>query len=119
MSVELQLVDDCYELTRDLADRVDRFPRAQRHGVGAEINARCLTVLADLIRAKFAPPGPAKAEPLRRANVELEVLRFLLRLAHDRMALSHDAHRHVLERLQAVGRQLGGWIKSATGGKPS
>ncbi len=114
MSAELRLVDDWYELTRHLAERVERFPRGQRHGVGAEVNARCLAVLADLVRAKFAPAGPQKADTLRRANVELEVIRFLLRLAHDLKALPHDAHRHALERLQECGRQLGGWVKAVT-----
>ena len=112
MNTELALIDDWYELTRYLTERVAAFPRTHRHTLGAKIADHCDTLLAELVRARYAPRGQAKLDALRTANVELEVLRFRLRLAHDLKALAHDAHRHALERLQACGRQLGGWVRS-------
>jgi hypothetical protein len=112
MNTELALIDDWYELTRYLAERVATFPRAHRYTLGATIAGQCDALLADLVRARYMPRGAAKLDLLRAVNVELEVLRFRLRLAHDLKALAHNAHGHALERLQGCGRQLGGWVRS-------
>ncbi len=98
MNTELALVDDWYELTRYLAERVATFPRAHRYTLG--------------VRARYLPRGATKLDLLRTVNVELEVLRFRLRLAHDLKALPHQSHEHALYRVRACGRQLGGWVRS-------
>jgi hypothetical protein len=53
-----------------------------------------------------------KAGLLASVNVELEVLRFQLRLAKDLAALPPNSHGHAVKRLGQVGAQVGGWIES-------
>jgi hypothetical protein len=80
---------------------------------------RLQAVLALLVRARYASPGD-RGELLAAVNVELEVLRFQLRLAKDLAALPLSSHGHALERLARVGAQVGGWLKSvrvAQGGR--
>jgi len=111
MATELLLIEDWYAVTRLLTDRIAKFPRLHRYSLGQHIASNCCEILADLIRAKYMPGGERKLQLLRQINVELEVLRFRLRLAHDLGALPHGAHRTSLERVMNCGKQLGGWIK--------
>lgn len=53
---------------------------------------------------------------LKTANVSLEVLRFQLRLAADLKALPHAGHEHILRLAHGVGTQVGGWLRSLSGG---
>ncbi len=79
MSAELPVIADCYALTLDLTRRVEKFPRHHRATLGAELADRCRAVLAGLIRARYAAPTD-RPSLLAAANVELELLRFGLRL---------------------------------------
>jgi hypothetical protein len=50
---------------------------------------------------------------LRAADVELEMLRSLLRLGQELRYMSLDQYRHVSTMLVEIGRQLGGWLASS------
>jgi hypothetical protein len=77
-----------------------------------DVERRLQAVLALLLRARYAGAGDAKAGLLASVNVELEVLRFQLRLAKDLAALPLNSHGHAVKRLGQVGAQVGGWIES-------
>lgn len=111
MSQELQVIQDCYDLSMQVLARVQGFPRNLRHGLGRTIEQRIETILAGLIRAKYAVRA-GKGALLRDVNIELEVLRFQLRQAVDLKGLSLGAQRTILEAMEKVGRQVGAWIKS-------
>src|SRR5713101_7796806 len=81
MAAELQVIRDFYDLTHYLVGHVVKFPRHHRHSLGIDMERRLQVVLALLVQAKYAGAGDAKAALLAKANVELEVLRFQLRLA--------------------------------------
>jgi hypothetical protein len=112
MSSDLAIIDAAYELLRELHDRTSRFPRQLRYGLGVEMLRRADAILGELIACKFARHRERKFDGLTWVNVELERLRFQLRLSYDVRALNADAHRHVLELVANVGRQVGGWRKS-------
>lgn len=112
MSQELRVIGDFYDLTHYLVGRIGKFPRHHRHSLGSDMEHRLQAILALLIRAKYASPGDDKASLLRSANVELEVLRFQLRLAKDLAALPQNSHGHAVKLAGQVGTQVGGWLKS-------
>lgn len=114
MAQELQVIQDFYDLSLGLSGRVLTFPRNVRYGLGLAIERRLQDVLALLVRAKYAPAAE-KPPLLKAANVELEVLRFQVRQAADLKALPLKGQRFVLEKLFAVGAQVGGWLKSLGG----
>lgn len=118
MARELQVIDDCYELSCYLSRRVEKFPRHQRHTLGAGIEQQLQAILAQLIRAKFASGAEAKRGLLTEVNVELEVLRFQLRLAKDLTALPLTSHGHSAKLVEQVGTQVGGWLKTLRGPRP-
>jgi len=52
---------------------------------------------------------------LRAASLDLEKLRLLLRLAHERAYVDHRGFEHVMRNLDETGRMLGGWIRYGAG----
>jgi hypothetical protein len=111
MARELQVLQDYYDLSLYLTEHILRFPRNLRYGLGLAMERRLQDLLALLVRAKYAPAS-AKEPVLREVNVELEVLRFQLRQSAELRALPANGQRHALQRLEQVGQQVGGWLRS-------
>lgn len=107
MRTELQVLQDFYDFTLWLMRHTEKFPRHHRYSLATAIEARLQRVLELLLRAKFTRD---KAEALGNANIELEILRFQVRLAKDLRALPAKSHGHAAQRMQAIGRQIGGWL---------
>jgi len=108
---ELKVIQDFYDLSLYMTGRILTFPRNLLYGLGLAMERRLQDVLALLVRARYTP-GAAKEPVLREVNIELEVLRFQLRQATELRALPLKSQHHALERLTAVGQQVGGWLRS-------
>jgi len=104
-----------YDLTKWLLARIESFPKSQRFVFGQRLADRTLGVLETLVEASYTPAGRPKAALLARANRELEVLRWLLRLAKERQLLTARQLRHAALALEECGRMLGGWLKQVSG----
>ena len=70
-----------------------------------------LDLLDDLLEARFAPGGPAKAQHLRQASSRLLKLRYTLRLAVELRYLPLGKQEHIAEQLGEIGRMVGGWLE--------
>lgn len=112
MARELKVIQDFYDFMLWMVGHTEKFPRHHRYGLGAAIENRLQRVLELLLRAKYAKE---KGAYLRDANMELELLRFQVRLAKDVKALPMSSHGHAAQVMQAVGCQIGGWL-AAKGG---
>jgi hypothetical protein len=73
-------VEAHYQFLRWLALTVEKFPRNHKFTVGDRIGVLALEVLEALIDATYARD---RQQHLRRANLGIEKLRFMLRLAAD------------------------------------
>ena len=102
------IIDKHYEFLKWLKQHVGKFPKHERGGFGHRIVDKCLDVLEKLIAACYQKD---KAELLRGANLDLEVLRYFLRLCKDDGLLNIKQYQYAMERLLDIGQQLGGWIK--------
>jgi hypothetical protein len=78
--------------------------------LGEKIERQALTVLEQLIRARYRSDRTALLDDV---NTELEVLRYLLRIAHDLKALAGKAYSDSATKLVAIGQQVGGWTKAS------
>lgn len=110
---ELQVVREAYEFVLELARRVEVFPRHHRHGLGVRLEERARLLLRLLIQAKYAHD---RIGSLSQANIEIELLRFELRLARDLGVLPHRGQEHLVRLSMSIGRQIGGWLGHATAG---
>ncbi|HTU23244.1 MAG TPA: diversity-generating retroelement protein Avd [Gemmataceae bacterium] len=113
MANDLKVISDCYDLAVFLSRRVEKFPRSHRYTLGADIERRVQGLLGELVRARYAGPGERRTSILGDVNVELEVLRFQVRLAKDLNALPVSSHGEAARQLEKVGAQVGGWLKSS------
>jgi len=105
---ELKVISDFYDFMLWVIGHTEKFPRHHRYSLGIAIENRLQTILSLLLRAKYIRD---KAAILSEANIELELLRFQIRLAKDLKVLPVKSHGFAAERMQAVGSQIGGWLK--------
>ena len=88
---------------------MERFPRRQKFLLGDRIQNAALDVLESLIEATYT----RRREPLlARANLGIEKLRFLFRLATDLELLDPRRYEHAARALDETGRKVGAWRKA-------
>lgn len=98
-----------YDLVLWYTQRTERFPKSLRVTLGDRIDCKLLDMLELAVRARYA------REPrriLQSLNTELDLLRYLTRLAKDRGALEAKQYEFVSRCVEDIGRQVGGWLKS-------
>lgn len=90
-----------------LVPAVDRFPRSRKFLLGDRIQTTALDVLEQLIEATYTR---RRSGHLASANLGLEKLRFLFRLAWDLRILDRRRYEHAA-RFDETGRKVGAWKK--------
>ncbi len=101
-----------YQLLLWLIPTIEKFPKTQKFLLGDRIQATALDVLDNLIAASFTR---ARMGHLNAANLGLEKLRVLLRLANDLRHLDNRRYEHAARLIDGVGRLVGGWRKAHQG----
>ncbi len=97
---------------RWLIPTVEKFPRSQKFLLGDRIQTMTLDVLERLIEASYTRERRAA---LQAANLGVEKLRYLFRIAHDLHYIDFKKYEHAARSLDEVGRLIGGWIKKDRG----
>jgi hypothetical protein len=95
-----------------LIPQLDKFPRLRRYTLGERLETGLLEVLELVVEAAYSR-GNAKPAALQRANLRLEVLRHLWRLAHELQTISTRRYEHGAGLIDDLGRQVGGWLRSS------
>ncbi len=100
-----------YDAAKWILERVDNFPKNQRFIFGQRLADRALTVMELLVEAAYSRN---KQRLLERANREIEVLRWLVRMATDRGLLTKQQYLHCCGLLAECGSMVGGWLKQVS-----
>ncbi|MDP6565675.1 MAG: diversity-generating retroelement protein Avd [Alphaproteobacteria bacterium] len=108
-------MEAAYRFLLWLVPTVEKFPRSQKFLLGDRLQATALDVLEHLVEATYTR---RRADLLLRANLGVEKLRFLFRLALDLGHLDPRRYEHAARSLDEVGRLIGGWRK-ASGDAPA
>lgn len=108
MSKELKVISDFYDFMLWTIRHTEKFPRHHRYSLGVAIENRLQKLLGLLLKAKYSRD---KTELLNEANIELEILRFQIRLAKDLKVLPVKSHGYSAKVMESIGSQIGGWIK--------
>jgi hypothetical protein len=111
-----QVVQSCHELLLWMIPQVDKFPRVRRFTLGERLEGGLLDVLELLVEAAYTRN---KETPLRRANLRLEVVRHLWRLAHELKAIAIRQYEYGAKLMDELGRQIGGWLRSTAQAQPN
>lgn len=104
-----------YQFLLWLVPVLDKFPRSQKFLLGDRLQAQALGVLDSLIAATYSRE---RGGHLRAANLELEKLRFGIRLAKDLKHLDFTRYEHAARHIDEVGRMVGGWLKTQAPATP-
>ena len=97
-----------YRFVLWLIPTVERFPRSQKFLLGDRIQSTALDVLERLIEATYTR---RRSSHLAAANLGLEKLRFLVRLAKDLRMLDARRYEHAARNIDDTGRRVGAWTK--------
>jgi len=100
-----------YQFLLWLVPTLEKFPRSQKFLLGDRLQAQALSVLDSLIAATYSRE---RAGHLRAANLELEKLRFGMRLAKDLRHLDFSRYEFAARAIEEIGRLVGGWLKTHT-----
>jgi four helix bundle protein len=98
-----------YQFMLWLIPTVEKFPRGQKFLLGDRIQAAALDILEALIEATYS--RERRNNHLARANLGVEKLRFLFRLATTLKYLDVRRFTHAARQLDEIGRMIGGWRK--------
>lgn len=90
----------------------DSFPKKSRYTFADRLNNLALELVEDFVEARYTKN---KALILRRANMNLEKMRVLLRVCYECRFLSRKGYEHASYCINEVGKMLGGWIKQQGG----
>ena len=82
--------------------------------MGERLETGLLDVLELLVGAAFSRN---KETSLKRANLRLEMVRHLWRLAHELKVMATRQYEHGAKLLDDLGRQIGGWLRSRESGE--
>jgi len=91
-----------------------QFPKSEKFTLAADIKRSMFRVLELIVRANRARH---KLPLLQEIDVELDVLRSLVRLSRDLTFLSFKKYEVWSRYLEELGKMLGGWIRSAQRGR--
>jgi hypothetical protein len=105
---ELIVITKTYDLILWSCQHTSRFPRNHRFVLGERIERKLYDLLETLIEAKYRRE---RAPLLEAANLQLEVLRFQMRLAKDLQCLKVSSYAHASQAVDEIGRMIGGWSR--------
>jgi hypothetical protein len=87
------------------------FPKKDRYALGQKSEKIVLEILELLFLAN-SKQSQEKLVLLNQVDVKLKILKTLIRLCFDIKAIDQKKYLLLQERLQEIGKMLGGWLKS-------
>jgi hypothetical protein len=104
-------VDKSRKLLGVIDQYVIKLPRDRKFTIGNRLLDRGTTILESVTEASYGP-REQKAALLRKVNIQLEVLRQLLRFLFEMNVHNLHKHEYFIREIDGLGAVVGGWIKS-------
>jgi len=92
-----------------MLDHTEKFPRHVRFTLSGRIDNYILDIYEKIIEARYTRN---RHGILKEIDLNLEKLRLLVRIAHDRKYISHGSYEYASKIIYESGSMLGGWIKA-------
>ena len=109
---ELPIIRAFYDFMLWLVPKIAKFPRDQRFVLGERMERQLHAILENLIRARYTT---IRRTILEQVNLDLEILRFQIRLAKDLRCLPIQGYGLASHQVTEIGRQVGGWLRQSKG----
>lgn len=88
---------------------VEKAPRALRYSLGERVVEASLDVVEGVVDAAYSKE---RTQTLRRVQLRIERLRFLIRALTDLKAIGLNQYEYAARQLDEIGRLVGGWRKA-------
>lgn len=106
---DLMILQKTYDMIQYGYTALRQYPRSERHTLAAETKRCMYEVLQLIIRAN---KRYYKKTTLQDLDIELDSLRYLVRLGNDLGFLPFRRYEIWSRKINEIGKMLGGWIKS-------
>jgi hypothetical protein len=90
----------------------EQMPRSMKRILGEKVTQHCVDML-DLMALANASQRDARAERIEELLTKQRAVTVLLRVSHDSRYLSPKLWGESIELLGSIGKQAGGWLKTA------
>jgi len=87
------------------------FPKTSRYTLGEKIDSLFIEIIERIINASYLS-RQEKLPHVKKAIVELDVLKFFLQIAWEIKALNNKKFIELSEKSVEIGKMLGGWRKT-------
>jgi len=87
------------------------FTKDSRYTIGAKIDSLFLETIEYIIRASYSDKLE-KLIALKNASFKLDLLKLFLQVSWEIKSLDNKKYISLSEKLDEIGRMLGGWLKS-------
>jgi len=111
MNSDVPIIQKVYDFYREFYLLIPQMPKQDRHTSGEKIQNTCLEFIQSLIYASRTDKKN-KFVLLEKAAMQLDLLKLLLRLAEDTKSIPTKRYSDLSQKLQEIGKMLGGWIRS-------
>ena len=105
---KLIIYQKLYDLITYAFPIVNRFPKNQRFVLAQQIENSLLDAVKLVAKANLQRD---KRRTLYELDIQLNMTKLLIRVAHDLNLLSHRHYGQMAMRMKEIGRLLGGWRK--------
>lgn len=108
----IAIFQSAYMLTLEIYKTTKNFNKEYKYTLGERLK-NIAHQLLDLVIKTNNMPGKEKLDGIRQIDSKKEELRIHLRLAHDLKVVSSGQFGVFNEKLEEIGKQVGGWQKWA------
>jgi hypothetical protein len=114
-SLDIPIFAKSYEFYKRLTLGIVTFPKTKRYTLGQKLD----NITLDIFELLFSVTNSDnKIETLYKISNKIDLLKILLRLAKDTLALTNKNYLELQEILQEIGKMLGGWIRATKQNSP-
>lgn len=108
---QISLIQKSYDLYKIIHQNTKNFPKSDKYCLGEKIKNINLEILELLIEAEVAKRD-WKTPILEKTSHKVKLLEILIRLAYEIRILDDKKYLDLQDKLQEIGRMIGGWIKT-------
>jgi len=107
----LTIIQKLVSVYKSWHEFLPHFSKDSRYTLGAKIDNTFLETIENIIKAGHSDKLE-KQIFLKRGSVKLDLLKFFLQLSWETKSLDDKKYIKLSEKLNEIGKMLGGWIKS-------
>jgi hypothetical protein len=109
---ELKIKQKCEDMIQYAYIAIRQFPKSEKFSLATDIKVSMLCMLKLIIKCN---KSRNKTPYLYEIDVELDILRSLVRLSKDLGFLPFKKYEVWAKHIDEIGKMLGGWIKHVRG----